>query len=273
MIFLQLAILSHVLSDFVFQTNKMVKAKQSNNKKEFIKAHRSHSFIVFITSFLLLFFPCSPDDALLYSSIIAALHYFIDILIYRLPSKDFKKKYISFLLDQIMHITAIVVLWGIFEKYSRAHMTWMSNLLYSNFGILLSKITKDVAINSINILIVYTFVCWGGAVITDLTLNLLGLDRSGSIRDRQIDVSSNNEMKNLLSKYIGIFERLIIMTLVIKNAYSAIAFVFAAKSLARANDIIKKDEYFAEYYLIGTLLSTSIAMLGGILLCYMLGYK
>lgn len=273
LIFLQLAILSHILSDFVFQTNKMVQAKQSDNKKVFLRAHRSHSFIVFITSFILLFFPCSPDYALIYSSIIAALHYLIDILKYKLTSEGSKENFISFILDQILHIAVIFVLWGIFEKCSGNHINWMNNLLYHNFGTALSWITKDMAVNSINILIVYTFVCWGGAVIVDLTLDLLGINSSGSIKDKQIIKNSNNDTNNLLSKYIGVFERLIIMTLVIKNAYSAIAFVFAAKSLARANDIIKKEEHFAEYYLIGTLLSTSIAMLGGILLYHILGYK
>ncbi|WP_139903028.1 hypothetical protein [Clostridium thermarum] len=78
--------------------------------------------------------------------------------------------------------------------------------------------------------------------------------------------NTNEENRYLVSKYIGIFERLIIITLVLKDSYSAIAFVFTAKSLARANDIIKKSDDFAGYYLVGTLLSTALAILGGIFL-------
>lgn len=149
--------------------------------------------------------------------------------------------------------------------------------MYLYFGSLLSGITTSMAVNAINTLIIYFFVCWGGAVIVRLTLNLLGISGSSTAKNsKEILIkadNANNEARNLVGKYIGVFERFIILTLVIRKEYSAIGFVFAAKSLARANDIIKKDENFAEYYLVGTLLSTSIAMLGGQFLYYMLGYK
>lgn len=41
--------------------------------------------------------------------------------------------------------------------------------------------------------------------------------------------------------------------------YAAIGFVLAAKSVARY-DRISKDQVFAEYYLLGTLLSTLLVM-------------
>jgi hypothetical protein len=63
---------------------------------------------------------------------------------------------------------------------------------------------------------------------------------------------------------IGFLERAIILTLTLSGAYTSIAFVLTAKSIARYKELENKD--FAEYYLVGTLLSTLIAILGGLFL-------
>lgn len=62
---------------------------------------------------------------------------------------------------------------------------------------------------------------------------------------------------------IGVLERLLVLTLVLLGQYAAIALIFAAKSIARFEEL--KDREFAEYYLIGTLSSILFAMLVGIL--------
>ncbi len=54
---------------------------------------------------------------------------------------------------------------------------------------------------------------------------------------------------------IGTVERLIMLVLISIGQVSTIAFVMTAKSIARY-DKISKDQSFAEYYLLGTLLST-----------------
>jgi len=60
---------------------------------------------------------------------------------------------------------------------------------------------------------------------------------------------------------IGIFERFIVLTFVLLSQYSAIAFIFTAKSIARFEEL--KNREFSEYYLIGTLSSISFAILCG----------
>ena len=62
-------------------------------------------------------------------------------------------------------------------------------------------------------------------------------------------------------KYIGNLERAIIVVLVFNGAYSALGFVFAAKSIARFNRL--KDRQAAEYYLVGTLASVTWAVIMG----------
>jgi len=61
---------------------------------------------------------------------------------------------------------------------------------------------------------------------------------------------------------IGIVERVMVLTFVLVNQYTAITVIFAAKSIARFNEL--KDRKMAEYYLIGTLVSITFALLAGI---------
>ncbi len=61
---------------------------------------------------------------------------------------------------------------------------------------------------------------------------------------------------------IGIVERVMVLTFVLVNQYTAITVIFAAKSIARFNEL--KDRKMAEYYLIGTLVSITFALLIGI---------
>lgn len=61
---------------------------------------------------------------------------------------------------------------------------------------------------------------------------------------------------------IGVLERAIALTLVLQGQYGALGLVVAAKSLARFKALENRD--FAEYFLIGTLASLLVALLGGI---------
>lgn len=63
-------------------------------------------------------------------------------------------------------------------------------------------------------------------------------------------------------RIIGILERLTIFTLVFTAQYSAMGFVLAAKAMARFKTLDDRD--FAEYFLVGTLLSVVLA--GGLAL-------
>lgn len=62
---------------------------------------------------------------------------------------------------------------------------------------------------------------------------------------------------------IGIFERIMVFTFVLTNQYAAISIIFAAKSIARFSEL--KERNFAEYYLLGTFSSVTLAIIVGIL--------
>ena len=85
------------------------------------------------------------------------------------------------------------------------------------------------------------------------------------VRDKPINESSPDE-KGLqkAGTMIGILERIIILTFGILNQFSAISFVFLAKSMARFRQLEKRA--FAEYYLIGTLSSFFFALLVALVL-------
>lgn len=62
---------------------------------------------------------------------------------------------------------------------------------------------------------------------------------------------------------IGVIERLLIVTFVLARADAAIGFVIGAKTIARFRQLDDRD--FAEYYLLGTLASVSIAIVSAII--------
>ncbi len=65
-------------------------------------------------------------------------------------------------------------------------------------------------------------------------------------------------------KKIGQVERAIILTLALMGEFGTISFVFVAKSMARFEQL--KERQFAEYYLLGTLLSISFALFTAIII-------
>lgn len=73
--------------------------------------------------------------------------------------------------------------------------------------------------------------------------------------------SDKNERRS--GAFIGFLERFLIAIFLYINQYAAIGLVLTAKSIARY-DKISKDQTFAEYYLLGTLLST----LSVIIICF-----
>ncbi|HVA85909.1 MAG TPA: DUF3307 domain-containing protein [Candidatus Saccharimonadales bacterium] len=62
---------------------------------------------------------------------------------------------------------------------------------------------------------------------------------------------------------IGVLERLLVVTLVLTGAETAIGLVIAAKTLARFRQL--DDRHFAEYYLLGTMASVSVALASGLI--------
>lgn len=71
--------------------------------------------------------------------------------------------------------------------------------------------------------------------------------------------NAQDSSKDKAGAFIGFLERMIILLLLSVGQYAAIGLVLTAKSVARYKRI-SEDQSFAEYYLLGTLLSTLLAI-------------
>ncbi|KRE41696.1 hypothetical protein [Paenibacillus sp. Soil522] len=78
------------------------------------------------------------------------------------------------------------------------------------------------------------------------------------------NTSRFNDSSPLIASYIGIFERLLISALVVKGAFTGIAFLGALKAMARYKQFDEKS--YAEKFLLGTLISALSGLICGLLI-------
>ncbi len=114
----------------------------------------------------------------------------------------------------------------------------------------------------------YLFVLPGGTALVRHVLDAA----SPAWRDRVTRAASEQAPGSELrpGRIIGNLERLIVATLVCLGQYGAIGLVLAAKSLARFPQLSESRD-FAEYYLVGTLVSMAVAIGAGLVLAWALG--
>lgn len=93
------------------------------------------------------------------------------------------------------------------------------------------------------------------------------LNGKGNIRQPQVptpvpvlDMPKREPEYQNAGSLIGTLERYLIAIMLLLGQYAAIGLIFTAKSITRY-DRISKDPSFAEYYLVGTLMSTLIAII------------
>ena len=101
---------------------------------------------------------------------------------------------------------------------------------------------------------VYLIVIFGGSPLVQVIcrkVNLPRIDKGG--------------LKGA-GRFIGYFERFLVLTFALLGSYEAIAFVFVGKSILR---FTKREE--TEYYLLGTLVSISWSIFWAIILKIVLG--
>jgi hypothetical protein len=187
--------------------------------------------------------------------LITVTHMIIDGLKLQLEKKfkyvanaDFK----LFLLDQLLHVTVIVITWLFIIK---GWNSWIRLLqaAFSSYQILLR-------------LFGYIFVAGPVGFIVHF-----------STRKWTRDLATNDSLQNA-GKWIGILERILILTMVFINQFSAIGFLVAAKSVLRVTDKPDKpisdptlgrpfsSRKHTEYILIGTFLSVGIAIFTGLII-------
>ncbi len=238
-------IIAHLLTDYVFQPNSWVKDKKINTYKS-TKLYL-HVSIAGITTYLLL----SDWSNWWVPTLIVLSHYVIDLIKLNLENnhqnriyKNSVKKNILlwyFLIDQFTHLLVIVGIWLLLIK--NPETLWQNILQFLN--------RQDIWI----IILAYLVVSYPSA-------KLIGIF---TYRWRKL-FEDNNENTDNEGMYIGIFERLLILTFVLLHQLQAIGFLIAAKSILRfRKEGDKEPQKLTEYVLIGTLISLIIALFIGII--------
>lgn len=101
----------------------------------------------------------------------------------------------------------------------------------------------------------------------------------GQVSKKMIKKEEDENFKRMIEsglpnagKIIGWLERTLIVTFILVGNYNGIGFILAAKGILRFGEIKEgPDRKFAEYVILGTLLSFSLSFLVGILMRYLLG--
>ena len=77
-------------------------------------------------------------------------------------------------------------------------------------------------------------------------------------------------LKMDVSGWIGILERILILIFITSGQFSAIGFLIAAKSVFRFNDTRENGNKKAEYFLLGTLISFTLAIVVGLIIKFLI---
>lgn len=255
---LLLSILAILCADLLLQSRKIAIAKDNLKPAAII----FHGITVF-GSILIFLHGYQWPFLIRYAALITGIHLIIDFfkgLFSRIKNPGLNL--LVFIADQLFHIITVIVIW-----------TWFD--LRTNQGVMLfyERIFRVSTLTSITAVadravrfvperfllgaIVYLYVSLGGSVLLDKFL--FWLRRKETLGDKT----------ERTGRWIGILERVIVLSLIINDSLGSVAFVLTAKSIARFNELSDRD--FAEYYLIGTLASTMLAFSGGFVLIYLLG--
>jgi hypothetical protein len=237
-------LLAHLLGDFPLQSSSMVRAKRQG-----IRAYVEHGAVHLLV--LLLCVAAFIGLELLTSlwfwvavCLYVALHLGIDRakqgLVRRAKLADSAS---VFLLDQAVHVGTIVALaWFLIRP------SWES--LKSQFSWSPASGERVLEAGIVYVGVIFA----GGYLIRYLTRNLTaGIERPGETAE---------QVENA-GMYIGWLERFLVVTAILVQSPSMVGLILTGKSIARFPEL---KERFAEYFLIGTLLSIGLAVVGGLIL-------
>jgi len=229
LVFLKLY-LAHLIADFILQPEWIARNKQR------ISPLIAHSFIHFLTA-LILINTGLTGRIFLVLVVLGILHAISDYI----KSTFTQDNWLAFTSDQIVHLVIII-----------GASIWLSTDPASNSRMVFDWLTKSEKI--------YLYLCayigvtfGGGYFVQKVTQYFM----------QHIDpdlVQKKPGLRNA-GKYIGWLERSLVLTFIASGYPDGVGLLLAAKALARYPEI--KDDtkgHLAEYVLIGTLTSVSVAL-------------
>ena len=239
--FFVLLLLGHVIGDFYLQTRKIAAQKEKNIAWIFLHGG------LYTASMFAVCLPFMTGELAIAAMAASGLHLLADgikhIVLAALSKKGRKSQAQgrnAFFIDQIFHLITILV---------------VANFLASGASGIRPCEFLDTFIGRIGIPL---------TVVLSFLLSLLLVHKPANITIQKLllpfkPASDIDEKSNNAGRFIGTVERIIMLVLISLGQFAAIGLVLTAKSIARY-DRISKEKDFAEYYLLGTLVSTLIVI-------------
>ena len=259
-------LVAHLLTDFIIQPKSWVDDKIKNKIKS-----KKLLYHICLTTLMAYIFSGYYLNWVIPLTIFIT-HYAID-----LTKSYLKDNFAYFLIDQLMHILVIVLL------YLSVENQW------ENMADHLAKLTLDKNLWVIGT--AYLFVSWPLGIIigkgTQKWRNQIAIEQEkaqisrllknsliGNITETEKPTEVFIEEQGLglasAGKWIGICERVLILTFVLLQQYTAIGFLMTAKSILRFSEKESNTQLKTEYILVGTLVSFTTSALVGIFTKYAL---
>ncbi len=238
-------LLAHVLGDFVFQHERVIRGKYAGRFSAYLEHMAVHALLSVLTVALFTGLLTSLKLWLLLAILLIS-HALIDWAKTALNART-ERSLTVFLLDQILHILLIVI-----------GSTWVCGISLLDPGLDLLPLDHTLAM----LLTGFAVAVFGVGWINGMLLQPLA-DRYAEEAGR--DHSMAREGMSRAGMIIGWLERTLILTAVLLQSPVGVGFILAAKSIFRFENT-KAGQQAAEYFLIGTLLSVAQAIAIGLLL-------
>jgi len=238
--------LAHLVTDFMLQSDRVAIGKRLGVSAAYLE----HGGIHFLTAMLFLGFaaPGLWKRPGFYGVLLALTLAHLGIDWCKIQMARFYRgsdRAALFFADQAVHLATVgAAAWFIARPPAAgliAKIRWFQ-----------SEIEKPLLL-----LVVYVGVIFGGGyIVRFLTKPLLS-------NNVEIVGESTNQLENA-GMYIGWLERFVVLTSLLLQSPATVGLILTAKSIARYPEL--KSVRFAEYFLIGTLLSLAIGIAGGLVL-------
>jgi hypothetical protein len=242
--------LAHLLTDFVFQTGRLVSKRHRGEWRGYLVHGATHYILV-----LAIVAIADPHRFLtLYFQVIgfslSMVHLVVDWAKLSLTkSRLIPDNALAFVFDQIIHLATVIgAVLLLVHPSLQTFRFWLMRI-----GLLQEQILL--------VLVIYVSVIFAGGYLIRVLLGPLWREAPGQ------ETKEHEEVINA-GLYIGWLERFLVLTALFFQSPATVGFILAAKSIARYPEL--KSVRFAEYFLIGTLLSVTIAIIGGVVLLKLL---
>ena len=224
--------LSHIITDFVFQPDAWVDDKKTNIWKS-VKLY-IHGCLAGILAYMFV----GSWEILWLPIIVGATHIVIDGY-----KSKFEENLTIFLVDQVSHIIILILCWIVIIQYNLQDALELSRLIILSDKFLVY-------------LFAYSLILWPSSKLMKRILSSINIKFG-----ENVDTGHKN-----VGLWIGMIERILILTFILQNNYQIIGFLIAAKSIFRHRyNGIKNSQVTIEYILLGTMLSFLIAIIVGLL--------